>query len=180
MKKALVVAIAATVAGLVIAPAGSAAGFTIGGDWRMGSFAVKADGTLRGAIDAFGSPSSKERNGEICTVRWRQHGLRIVFYNLGGNNPCRPRFGFFSTARAKSQEWDTNRGLRIGDRQRRLKRLYPGATFHRANRPFWPAGWWLVTRTSPFGTGGTYPGLLAVMKDRRVAAFQVRYPAGGD
>jgi hypothetical protein len=68
MKKALVVAIAATVAGLVIAPAGSAAGFTIGGDWRMGSFAVKADGTLRGAIDAFGSPGSKERNSEICTV----------------------------------------------------------------------------------------------------------------
>jgi hypothetical protein len=180
MRKALVIATATAVAGLVVASAASAAGFTIRGDWRMGSFAVKSDGTLRGAIDAFGSPSSKERNHEICTVRWARHGLRIVFYNLGGNNPCRPRFGFFSNARAKSPGWDTNRGLRIGDRQRRLKRLYPGATFHSANSPFWPAGWWLVTRRSQFGTGGSYPGLLAVMNDRRVTAFQVRYPAGGD
>jgi hypothetical protein len=179
MRQALLIAAATVLAGLVLAPAASAAGFTIGGDWRMGSFAVKEDGTLRGAIDAFGSPSSKERDHEVCTVRWTRHGLRIVFYNLGGNNPCRPRFGFFGNARAKSAEWDTNRGLQIGDRQRRLKRLYPSATFHRA-RPFWPAGWWLVTRRSQFGTRGSYPGLLAVIDERRVAAFQVRYPAGGD
>jgi hypothetical protein len=43
-----------------------------------------------------------------------------------------------------------------------------------------PSGWWLVTRTSQFSTGGSYPGLLAHIQDRRVAAFHVRYPAGGD
>jgi hypothetical protein len=40
--------------------------------------------------------------------------------------------------------WETNRALRIGDRQRRLRNLYPGATFHPAMTNFWPSGWWLV------------------------------------
>jgi hypothetical protein len=171
---------AAIVAGFVLTAEAGAAGFTIHGDWRMGSFKVKRDGTLRGAIDAFGQPGSRERNGEICTVRWARHGLKIVFYNLGGFNPCRPAHGFFSRARARGAGWETDRALRIGDRQRRLRNLYPGATFHPAMPNFWPSGWWLVRRTSQFGTGGSYPGLLAHMQDRRVAAFHVRYPAGGD
>lgn len=179
MKK-LATAITASVVLLVAAPSIGAAGFTIHGDWKMGSFAVKRDGTLRGAIQTFGQPSSKARNGEICTVRWTRHGLKIVFYNLGGNNPCRPAFGFFSNARAKGRHWDTDRGLRIGDGQRRLRNLYPGASFHRANGDFWPSGWWLVRRHSQFGTGGYYPGLLAHMKDRKVQSFHVRFAAGGD
>jgi hypothetical protein len=176
----LVTGIVAVVAALAIVSSGAAAVFTIKGDWRMGSFAVKRDGTLGGAIDTFGQPRSKERNGEVCTVRWTQHGLRIVFYNLGGNNPCRGRFGFFSNARAKGPHWQTNKDLAIGDAERRLKNLYPNATFHRSDQGFWPAGWWLVRRQSPFGTGGSYPGLLAHMHDGRVQAFHVRYPAGGD
>jgi hypothetical protein len=171
---------AAIVAGFVLTTEAGAAGFTIYGGWRMGSFEVKRDGTLRGAIDAFGQPGSRVRNGEICTVRWKRHGLKIVFYNLGGFNPCRPAYGYFSTAKARGAGWKTNRALRIGDRQRRLRNLYPGATLHPAMPNFWPSGWWLVRRTSQFGTGGSYPGLLAHMRDRRVAAFHVRYPAGGD
>jgi hypothetical protein len=31
-----------------------------------------------------------------------------------------------------------------------------------------------------YNLGGFNPGLLAHMQDRRVAAFYVRYPAGGD
>ena len=97
----LITATVALVAALVLTSSAAAAVFTIRGDWRMGSFAVKKDGTLRGAVDAFGQPTKKIRNGESCAVRWTQHGLRIFFYNLGGNNPCRGKFGFFSNARAK-------------------------------------------------------------------------------
>jgi hypothetical protein len=165
----------------LLAPASaSTAAFTIHGDWKMGSFAVKRDGTLGGAIDAFGRPASRDRNGESCTVRWPRHGLKMHFYNLGGLNPCRRASGYFSNARAKGPHWETNRGLQIGDRQRRLRKLYPGADFHTALQPYWPSGWWLVTRTSPFGTGDSYPGLLAHLRDHRVFAFHVRYPAGGD
>ncbi len=65
----------------------------------MGSFAVKRDGTLRGAIEAFGTPGDKDRAGLACIVRWPRHGLKINFYNLGGHNPCRPAFGFFARPR---------------------------------------------------------------------------------
>ena len=176
----LITATVALVAALVLTSSAAAAVFTIRGDWRMGSFAVKKDGTLRGAVDAFGQPTTKIRNGESCVVRWTQHGLRVFFYNLGGNNPCRGKFGFFSNARAKGPHWRTNRDLAIGDGERRLQNLYPNASFHAAEQGFWPAGWWLVKRPNQFGTSGSYPGLLAHMHDGRVQAFHVRYAAGGD
>jgi hypothetical protein len=177
----LIVAVAGALLLIAAAPA-SAHTFTIHGDWKMGSFLVKRDGTLRGAVDAFGAPAERDRRagGQACVVRWPQHRLRIDFYNLGGEDACRGRYGFFSDARARGRHWVTNRGLEIGDRQRRLKNLYPNATFHSAEPGFWPAGWWLVRRVQPFGTGGYYPGLLATVQDRRVDAFYVRYPAGGD
>lgn len=178
--KRLVIGVAAAGVVFITAASASAHVFTIRGDWKLGTFAVKRDGTLRGAIDAFGRPGSKERDGVACVVRWPRHGLKIHFYNLGGQNPCRPAFGFFSHARAQDLHWRTDRGLEIGDRQRRLRNLYPNARFHPAEPGFWPAGWWLVRRTSPIGSGGDYPGLLAKMQDRRVVQFHVRYPAGGD
>jgi hypothetical protein len=173
---------AAFCASLSLAPAQSASAheFTIRGDHRIGSFAVKEDGTLGGAIQAFGRPGDKHRNGSSCTVRWGRHGLKILFYNLGGENPCSPDHGFFARARMQGPHWQTNRGLEIGDRRRKLRNLYPNARYHAANPGFWPAGWWLVPRSSPFGSGGSYPGLLARMAERRVSQFHVRHPAGGD
>jgi hypothetical protein len=175
------IGVAAAAVLLIWAASANAHTFTIHGDWKIGSFLVKDDGTLRGAIDAFGQPTDRDRRfgGSACIVRWPQHGLKITFYNLGGRNPCRPAYGFFSNARAHGPHWETNRDLAIGDRRRRLRDLYPGATYHSAESGS-PAGWWLVRRRSPFGTGGYYPGLLATLEDRRVDAFHVRYPAGGD
>jgi hypothetical protein len=160
---------------LALASPASAHELTIYGDWKIGSFLVKRDGTLAGAIAAFGKPASRVRDGLACTVRWPRHGLRIGFYNLGGANPCRGETGFFSNARAQGTHWQTNRGLEVGDRAWRVKHLYPDATFHTN-----PPSWWLVTRRSQIGLGGKYPGLLAAVLDRRVAYFQVQYPAGGD
>jgi hypothetical protein len=178
----LVISVAAGAALFVSAGSAAAQTFTIRGDWKMGSFLVKRDGTLGGAIEAFGRPGSKDRRfgGAACTVRWPRHGLRIDFYNLGGRDACRPAFGFFSDARARGPHWETNRGLEIGDRRRRLRNLYPGATYHQVEPGYWPAGWWLVRRPSSIGGGGDYPGLLATVEDRRVDSFHVRYPAGGD
>jgi hypothetical protein len=178
--KRLIVATAAIAVTLSVVASASAHVFTIRGDWKIGSFLVKRDGTLRGAIDAFGRPGSRHREGVACTVRWPRHGLRIGFYNLGGQRPCQPATGYFSSARARGPHWVTGRGLEIGDRLRRLRKLYPNAEFHSGESGSWPAGWWLVRRSSQFGTGGSYPGLLARVQDRHVVAFHVRYPAGGD
>jgi len=161
----------------------SAHTITIHGDWKIGTFEVKRDGTLRGAVEAFGGPRERERRygGMVCIARWPEHGLKIRFYNLGGNDACRGRYGFFSEARARGPHWVTNRDLATGDRTRRLRNLYPNARYHNAEpNGYWPAGWWLVRREQPFGAGGHYPGLLATISDRRVQAFLVRYPAGGD
>jgi hypothetical protein len=179
MKRVMIGLVSVAVA-LVTAGSASAHVFTIHGDWRIGSFAVKRDGTLGGAVEAFGRPDSRDRHGVSCAVRWPRHGLKIVFYNLGGENPCRKAFGFFSNARAVGPHWQTNRGLEIGHGQRRLRNLYPNARFHSGEESVWPPGWWLVTRRSQIGTGSRYPGLLAKVQDRRVGQFQVRYPAGGD
>lgn len=178
--KRLVIGVAASVVMLIAAASASAHTITIEGDWKMGSFLVKRDGTLRGAIDAFGTPGDRDRRygGSVCVVRWPRHGLKIVFYNLGGRNACRPAYGFFSNARVRGPHWQTGRGLEIGDRRRRLHNLYPNARYHSAT-PGLPAGWWLIRRWSPAG-GGSYPGLLATVEDRHVEALYVRYPAGGE
>jgi hypothetical protein len=177
MKK-LILAVAIVAMLLPAAPSGAHV-FTIHGAWRIGDFAVKRNGTLAGAIRAFGDPGSRHRRGESCVVRWPGHGLKMLFYNLGGNNPCRGRTGFFAKARAKGPHWRTDRGLERADRQRRLVRLYPHARFHGTGAA-WPPGWWLVRRHFHFGARQPYPGLLATIKGRRVRAFQVRFPAGGD
>ena len=178
MKRVMIGLIA--VAALVAAGSAGAHVMTIHGDWRIGSFEIKRDGTLGGAVEAFGQPDRRNRHGVSCTVRWARHGLKILFYNLGGENPCRRSFGFFSKARAAGPHWKTDRDLRIGDGQRRLRSLYPNARFHSGEESVFPPRWWLVTRRSQVGTGGQYPGLLTKVLGPRVAQFQVRYPAGGD
>jgi hypothetical protein len=157
----------------------AAPSFVVTGDTRIGSFAVKADGSLGGAIRAFGHPRLR-RTGEACAATWRSYGLTMSFYNLGGANPCAPRFGRFSRAVMHGTRWRTDKGLRIGMSRRVIRRHYPRATFHRGLRFYWPSGWWLVTRRELFGGGGTYPGLLAETARGLVISFQVRYPAGGD
>jgi hypothetical protein len=178
----LIIGIAAGAALLVGAAPAGAHTFTITGDWKIGPFLVKRDGTLRGAIDSFGPPAERERlyRGAACVVRWPQHGLTMSFYNLGGRDACRPAFGFFLRARARGPHWRTDRGLAIGDGRQRLLSLYPGARYHRKTPGYWPAGWWLVRRSTPVGEGGSYPGLLATLEERHVRAFHIRYPAGGD
>ncbi|MGH3010270.1 MAG: hypothetical protein ACRDLZ_06355 [Gaiellaceae bacterium] len=178
--KRVTIGLAAVAFALVAAGPANAHVFTIHGDWKIGSFEIKRDGTLGGAVEAFGRPDSRKRHGVSCTVRWERHALKMVFYNLGGENPCRKESGLFSNARAAGPHWKTNRGLEIGDSQRRLRSLYPNARFRSGLESVLPARCWLVTRRSQLGTGGRYPGLLAKLLGERVSQFQVRYPAGGD
>ena len=158
----------------------SSASFVVRGDTRIGSFAVKKDGTLSGAIGAFGEPAHLRRRYESCVATWPGYGLTMDVYNLGGQDPCTPEYGFFSRAVLHGRRWRTASGLRIGMPSRMVLRLHPHATWHRGERGFWPSGWWLVTRGSPYGDHSGYPGILAETRNGRVFAFHVRYPAGGD
>jgi hypothetical protein len=153
--------------------------YVIRGDTRIGSFRVKADGSLRGAMRAYGRPALRG-GGVTCKAVWRSHGLTIHFYNLGGQNACTPRGGRFSQAIMRGDHWRTAAGLRVGMPARTIRRLHPRARRQPGLRNYWPSGWWLVTRVSPFGNGGEYPGLLAETRRGRVSGFRVRYAAGGD
>ena len=147
---------------------------TVRGDVQIGRFLVQRDGTLDGAIRAFGKPTSL-RLGQYqdCTARWRPIGLRIGFYNLGGRNPCQRQYGYFSNATMVGRHWVTARGLRLGDPARRLHVLY-------STRRFTGSWAWLLTRWSPYGDGAYYPGLAAKIHGGWVTAFRIRYAAGGD
>ena len=173
------IALAVVTALAASSPATAAPSFVIAGDTRVGGFAVKADGSLAGAIRAFGQPRLR-RTGEACSATWAAYGLTMSFYNLGGANPCTPRFGRFSKATTYGTRWRTDKGLRIGMSSKTIRRYYPRATFHRGLRFYRPSGWWLVTRAELFGGSGTYPGLLAATTRGSVSSFQARYPAGGD
>jgi hypothetical protein len=169
-------------AAVLAATATAAAGpITIAADERIGSFRVKADGTLGAASRALGRPTRVQPTSDSsCTATWRPLGLTMFFYNLGGDDPCSARGGKFLRAIARGPVWRTTRGLRNGDPVARLRSLYPAARFHRGLRHFWPAGWWITPRANRFGLGGTYPGLLAETRGGRIVAFHVRYQAGGE
>ena len=176
MKAALAAGICAL---LAASGAAAAPSFVIQGDAKIGSFAVKTDGSLAGAIRSYGQAKLR-RTGEVCIATWPAYGLTMSFYNLGGANPCTPKFGRFSKAITHGKRWRTGKGLRIGMSSSVIPSYYPRATFHPGLRFYWPAGWWLVTRAERFGGSGFYPGLLAATEQRKVISFQVRYPAGGD
>jgi hypothetical protein len=169
---------AATVA-VIASPTGTAAPVrtnvaVIRGDVQIGHFRVQRDGTLDGAIRAFGPPTSLRRSPyQGCAARWADLGLRINFYNLGGQNPCQRQYGYFSDATMVGRQWQTAKGLRIGDPSRKLYATY-------TPRRFTGAWAWLVTRYLPYAGGFHYPGLAAKIQRGWVVAFRVRYPAGGE
>lgn len=165
-----------------VALASSARVFAIRGDVKIGAYAVRSDGSLAGAIAAFGEPTTRRHTygRGSCRAAWPNHGLTIDFYNLGGADACDPDGGRFSRAYMRGKHWLTTKHLKIGDPVSKLRARYPTARLHIGERGFWPTGYWLVTRTSNIGTGGSYPGLLAEISHGRVSGFQVRFPAGGD
>jgi hypothetical protein len=143
------------------------------GDVQIGRFRVQRDGTLDGAIRAFGKPTSLRRGRyQDCEAKWRSIGLRIGFYNLGGRNPCLRQYGYFSNATMVGRHWVTAKGLRLGDPARKLDVLYSPLRF--------TGSWaWLLSREYP-AYNSAYPGLAAKIYNGWVTAFRIRYPAGGE
>jgi hypothetical protein len=162
---------------LSLASGVAARSFVIQADFKLGDYPIKRDGSLAGALEAFGPPSSIRKDDQLqCVVRWRRLGLRIVFYNLGGRDPCVPRFGRFSEALVTGRQWRTASGLAIGDPETMLLRRHP-----RARHTPTTVSWWsLVVRRSPFGARRPYGALQAKIHRGRVSAFVIFYPAGGD
>jgi hypothetical protein len=147
------------------------------GNERLGTFAVKKDGSLGGLIRAFGDPTGRWHNGSGCVVRWRSLGLQASLYNLGGADPCTDAGGRFSHAEVTTPEWRTSTGLAVGDPVTRARQLFPRAKFGVVGKPrgMWL---WLIPRVYPVGPFH-YAGLAAKIVNERVVALRVQYPADG-
>jgi len=145
--------------------------FVISGDERIGTFAVRKDGTLGGLQAAFGKPGRLSPTRDGCVAVWGSIGLRVSLYNLGGQNPCKPKTGYFGEAVLTGTGWSTGKGLRAGDTVARLRLLYPRAERHGSS-------WWLLIRSTQ--ATGRYPGLQATFARGTVASFRVSYGAGGE
>jgi hypothetical protein len=166
------VAAAAAVAALAgfAVPAASAP-FLIVGDKEVGG--VRMGATLSRATTVLGAPDTTSRMSNVeCRAVWRSLGLTLTFLDFS-NRPCAS--GGAVIAIATAAQWQTLKGLRVGQRIARLRRLYPGATLHRG-APY--DGWWLIPRRTCAEVGSqAYPGLLARVAHKRITAFVVTVAA---
>jgi hypothetical protein len=164
------VALALAVAVSAVASPGTSR--VIRSDEWIGTYAVKKDGTLGGAIRAFGKPTSLTPSHDgFCGARWSGLGLRVMFYNLGGQDPCGRATGFFGEASISGRGWRTSRGAAVGDSLARLRQVFPAATPHGRR-------WWLVPRFTQ--ATGSYAGLSAGIRGGKVVDFQVIFGKGGE
>jgi hypothetical protein len=186
-----------TCAILVLAVVGSSVSIVRAGDTStiriginsetIGAWRVQANPSLAGAIAAFGAPSRCRKVSGLpsfASVEWKKLGLRAAFgsYGTGGLRPCQAtRVVQLDSARASSTEWQTGRGLRVGDSIAKLHRLYPHAMLRTYPRGVAPVrGWWLVVRTNRVPDLHSVPALLATAQAGRVTGFVVSVHAEGD
>lgn len=142
----------------------------------MGDFKPERNPTLGAAIIAYGEPGRIRSLGRsACRVAWPALGVRILFANFGGGSACDPALGKAQEARIGTVEsWRTAKGLHVGDRRRKLRRLYPRAQRHRRT-------YWLTTGINLFGAGPRpYPVLAARVRDGRIASFKLEIGAAGE
>jgi len=147
---------------------------------QIGTYFVRRDPTLVGAMRAFGQPAACQLQGRPdSTAWWPAIGVKMTFYTLGGfrresDNACNaPDSVYLGEASMSGKRWRTARGLRIGDRVSRLVRLYPGAEQHEN-------GWWLTIKTCYIPETSPCPNLVAQTAGGRVVRFVVPVGAGGD
>lgn len=161
---------------------------------RLGDYWVTDNPTYRGALIALGPSSSCHlANGDPTNVvaRWRAIGVQIELITYGlmprGKNGCTaPSLIKVSTIRATGRQWQTSRGLHVGDSVSRLKRLYRGARATKGLPGWYRAGYWLVTKQA-YCVGGpcpskfvTVPVLVAEATRGMVKGFTLIVGAQGD
>jgi hypothetical protein len=140
----------------------------------IGDFKPSRDPTLGAALDAYGDSSFRRRISTWgCRAGWHSLGVKILFANFGGGGGCKEDLGRSQTARVFGDRWRTAKGLAVGQRLGRLRRLYPAATRH-------GRAWWLVTAFSLIGDPHRYPVLSATVRDGRVRSFALQIGAAGD
>jgi hypothetical protein len=141
---------------------------------RVGLYNVELDGSAQGAVNVHGQPGRSEPDGLACVLKWPGAGLEMNFFNLAGQNPC--VYGRFCWAQVKSSRWATRKGLKAGDRTRRMLSLYPEA--EHVEEPGAIRRYVLEPATAP--CADAEGGLEAWTASGKVFLLRVSFRAGGD
>lgn len=122
-----------------------------------------------------------------CVLQYPSAGLSIGFGTLGvgaeGRFGCDDPSGvFINSAHVTGRQWETSRGLGIGDSVRTLRRLYPGARSNRVSADTPPGGrsWWLKRKRLDCCDRSLVPALEAVVVDGKVDRLIVSVGAQGE
>jgi hypothetical protein len=161
---------------------------------RLGDWRIDKAPSLGAAKQAFGQPTRCHaislESGSIA--RWSTLGIRIVTATLGGIPPGKTSCSYsdmpVSVVTVTGRAWQTSLGLRVGDPTRKLRHLYPTASFHAASRGDASprSSYWLVTRRAfCFGdcAGTRYvttPQLVAQTRAGKVVALIFPVGAQGE
>jgi hypothetical protein len=147
-------------------------------DQRLGSYryleTLKPGESFAAAVAAFGTPSSRGtpafQHSNLCTVWWKALGLDIDFASQLG--PCARAHltrSLWYGMRLHSRAWLVDKGLRIGDSEAKLRRLYPRARL--LNEPPDAPTYWL--RTGKSEADRTIPLLAAEVWAGQVVSITV-------
>jgi hypothetical protein len=184
-----------TAAALLAAVALSSATVEVGNRYQhVDGLRLEQSATLGAATTAFGAPSScrRVRLEDGAVVWWHTLGVRLLLATLAAiprtTTPCTYARMPIDNVRLTSRRWTTSLGLRVGDGEAKLRRLYPHATFHRRGRgEHSPWGsYWLVATPSRCVFGDCshrlrpVPRLVAAIRAGRVAFFVVPVGAQGE
>jgi len=168
----VIAAISATLVAVLIAPAvASAADRVI----RSRASLVTSVGPLKPTdtgvtrlTTLFGRATAVVPRGNGCVVRFSRAHITVTLANFGGGDACDA--GRAQSARVDGREWRTQRGLRVGDRVSRIKRLYSRARFRR--------GRWELQAAPLFGL--SVVTLDASVADGRVRRIQAYLGGAGE
>ena len=157
---------------------------------HLGGWRIERDPTLRGAIRAFGPPTSCRLvdGPDHAVAVWRPLGVAVELRTYGslrrGETACTaPGHIQVDHVRVTSRVWLTSLGLRIGDSTQKLRHLYPKARLKKLGTL--PRAYWLVTRWGACvglcdAALTTIPVLLAEVRGGKVTAFSLQVGAEGD
>lgn len=158
-------------AAVAVSAAGAGGVQVIQGDRNAGGIRI-ARSSPADVRKLFGAPStSRALSAQSCLQSWKPARLAVHFFTFEGK-PCVRGAALIVTVAGRAG-WRTAVGLRVGDRAPRLRALYPRARLRTGFAG--DSGYWLVTRQvcAEVG-GGSYPGLLARMRNGRVSALVAR------
>jgi hypothetical protein len=133
------------------------------------------DPSTAAANSIFGLGTVRTESDDLCIVDYSVVGLTISFADFGapGVGACDPSAGKAQVLTATGPAWRTDRGLTIGDRLRKLKRLYPERRLRKGRYE-------LIGKKSLIGPSGHQTVLSAFLRGHRVSALRVFAGAAGE